>query len=295
MSRRVRRAGVACLGLVLALLAVRGLMWVTVQVVHGNEETEDPEKVGRRLAHFREAGLRWAEWRRAAPGTPGVPDWWFPDNPLRDTSRLTAHVLKHLEVKPGMAVADVGAGAGYFTFRLAERVGPTGRVLATDTDPTMALRIEGERVRRGVGNVVVRLAHRSVPRLAPDTFERMLLVNVFPFAECRPIQNRRFLKAAAAALAPGGRLIVADDRVLPRLRTADWTGAPRECGGLQPRRIAVTAAPWFEPIAIERLRPRDQEPVPAEESGFVLVLEKRGSVAGAWWETGHLPLISQAF
>src|SRR5947199_1378344 len=59
------------------------------------------------------------------------------DRPEREKEEQPTRLLEALDIRPGAVVADVGAGSGYFTFRLAERVGPRGKVLAVDIQKEM--------------------------------------------------------------------------------------------------------------------------------------------------------------
>jgi SAM-dependent methyltransferase len=83
------------------------------------------------------------------------------DDPARDAWQKPAQVLQIVNVSPGMTVADVGAGTGYFSVHLARAVGPEGRVLAVDVEPDM-VRWLGDRARRE------RLEQIEAIRAAPD-------------------------------------------------------------------------------------------------------------------------------
>src|SRR5437588_1552033 len=76
------------------------------------------------------------------------------DRPEREKEEQPARLLEILKPKPGEVVADVGAGSGYYTFRFAERVGPTGKVLAVDIQPEMLDLIKKRMRERKLENVV---------------------------------------------------------------------------------------------------------------------------------------------
>ena len=85
----------------------------------------------------------------------------------RDTWQQSERVVKELGLKPGDQVADLGAGSGYFTFRLADAVGPSGRVYAVDIDSAMLEYLTRQAIERGYQNVETVLAAPDDPRL-PD-------------------------------------------------------------------------------------------------------------------------------
>jgi ubiquinone/menaquinone biosynthesis C-methylase UbiE len=109
-------------------------------------------------------------------------------------------------IETGMTVADIGAGEGYYTVRLADRVGKKGRVLAQDIDP-QALERLGERVQRDrLDNVSIKLGAEDDPRLPDASFDRIFLVHMYhevtePYA---------FLWRMRSALRPDGQVIVVD-------------------------------------------------------------------------------------
>lgn len=109
-------------------------------------------------------------------------------------------------IAPGMSVADIGAGEGYYTVRLAERVGTEGRVLAEDVVPDVRDRLADRVARERLDTVSVRLGLPADPRLPANSFDRILLVHMYheiasPYA---------FLWRLRPALRPGGRVVVVD-------------------------------------------------------------------------------------
>lgn len=109
-------------------------------------------------------------------------------------------------VKPGMSVADVGAGEGYYTVRLAKVVGPKGRVLAEDIVPEVRDAL-GDRVERErLDNVAVKLGSPDNPMLPRSSFDRVFLVHMYhevasPYA---------FLWHMREGVKPDGLVIVVD-------------------------------------------------------------------------------------
>ena len=127
------------------------------------------------------------------------------DDPARDAWQRPDDVVAALALAPEMTVADVGAGTGYFTMRLARAV-PEGSVLATDIEPDM-VRYLGERARREhLDNVRAVLSAPDDPRLAPASVDRILIVDTWHHVGGRVA----FAKKLAAALRPGGTIAIVD-------------------------------------------------------------------------------------
>jgi ubiquinone/menaquinone biosynthesis C-methylase UbiE len=88
-------------------------------------------------------------------------------------------VMRVAGVKSGMSVADVGAGQGYYTVRLARVVGPRGRVLAEDILPSVRDSLSERVQREQLGNVAVKLGTPDDPMLPPHSFDRIFLVHMY--------------------------------------------------------------------------------------------------------------------
>ena len=116
--------------------------------------------------------------------------------------------LNILNVAKGSSVADVGAGSGYWTVKLAERVGPSGRVFATDLQPQM-LDILGPRLTaRGITNVTLVQGAVDDARLPPASVDLELMVDVYHELS----QPQAILRSLRTALKPGGRLVLLEYR-----------------------------------------------------------------------------------
>jgi SAM-dependent methyltransferase len=127
------------------------------------------------------------------------------DDPARDAWQRPDDVIAALGLDPAMVVADVGAGTGYFTVRLAREL-PRGRVIATDVEPDM-VRYLGERARRdGFTNIQAVLAGADQPNLPPASVDRILVVDVWHHIADRA----RYAAGLAAALRPQGRIAIVD-------------------------------------------------------------------------------------
>ena len=120
----------------------------------------------------------------------------------RDVWRKPHQIMDALAIADGPTVADIGAGAEWFTIRLARRVGPNGLVYAQDVQRQMLEAIRDLVAREGLGNVETRLNVGSAPNLPERVLDAVLVVDVYPEVEDRVL----FLRNLAAALKPGGRL-----------------------------------------------------------------------------------------
>ncbi len=127
------------------------------------------------------------------------------DDPARDAWQQPDVVIAELALTPAMTVADVGAGTGYFTVRLARAV-PQGEVIATDIEPDM-VRYLGDRAKREqLANIRPVLAGADDPKLAPNSVDRILVVDVWHHVGDRVA----YARGLAAALRPGGKLAIVD-------------------------------------------------------------------------------------
>ena len=124
------------------------------------------------------------------------------EGPDRDAWQKPDQIMDALAIADGSAVADIGAGAGWFTIRMARRVGPNGMVYAQDVQRQMLDAIRRRVAREGLGNVATRLGAGSAPNLPERSLDAVLVVDVYPEVEDRVT----FLRNLAAALKPGGRL-----------------------------------------------------------------------------------------
>lgn len=127
------------------------------------------------------------------------------DAPSRDAWQRPDDVLAALELQPAMSVADVGAGTGYFTVRLARAV-RDGQVIATDIEPDMVRYLAERAQREGLANVRAVKAEAADPNLPPGSVDRILVVDVWHHIADRV----RYAAGLAAALRPGGKIAVVD-------------------------------------------------------------------------------------
>lgn len=133
--------------------------------------------------------------------------------------------MRLIDLQPGSIVADIGAGSGYYTVRLARAVGPTGRVYAVDIQAGMLNRVQFNVAQAGLTNVVPVLGANDDPRLRADSLDLVLMVDVYhEFSE-----PQRMLQRLRDALKPDGRLVLleyrTEDRDVPILPDHKMTKA----------------------------------------------------------------------
>lgn len=131
------------------------------------------------------------------------------DRPEREKEEQPAKLLEALKVQPGQVVADVGAGSGYFSFRLAESVGDKGKVLAVDIQPQMLALIRQRTKARGLINVEPVRGTETDPKLPANSVDLILMVDVY-HEFSHPYE---MTEAMVRALKPGGRLAFVEYRM----------------------------------------------------------------------------------
>ena len=134
-------------------------------------------------------------------GVAGAP--WL-DRGEREAEEQPTRALEIMKLAPGSVVADIGAGSGYFTERMARLVGPSGRVYATDIQKGMLDLIERRLQQAQISNVTVILGEPSNPRLPDATIDLALMVDVYHELAAPQIVLGHIRKA----LKPNGRLVL---------------------------------------------------------------------------------------
>ena len=130
------------------------------------------------------------------------------DREERDREEEPDRALDALGIKRGWHTADVGAGTGYMSVRMARRVGEGGRVYASDVQPQMIALLKQRLSREGVTNVMPILGAPDDPRLPASAIDLVLMVDVYhEFSE-----PQKMLRAIRAALKPTGRLVLLEYR-----------------------------------------------------------------------------------
>jgi predicted methyltransferase len=130
----------------------------------------------------------------------------FSTEDARDRLGEAQQVMRLAGVRNGMWVADVGAGQGYYTVRLARVVGAKGRVLAEDILPGVTDQLSDRVQRQRLDNVAVRLGTPEDPELPAHTFDRIFLVHMYHEVE----SPYAFLWHMREGLKPGGLVVVVD-------------------------------------------------------------------------------------
>jgi SAM-dependent methyltransferase len=97
----------------------------------------------------------------------------------RDRVNEAGRVMELADIRPGMTVADIGAGEGYYTIRLSQRVGPQGRVVGQDIVPDVRDQLAERVARERLDNVSVRLGEPADPKLPANSFDRVMLVHMY--------------------------------------------------------------------------------------------------------------------
>lgn len=141
----------------------------------------------------------------ARPVAPIISDRWRAEDE-RERLGEAAHVIDWLGIEPGMTVADIGAGSGYYTVRLAARVGPHGHVLAQDVVPSYLTRLRDRVQRERLANVQVGLGEPGDPRLPPQSADAVVMVHMYHEIQ----QPYALLANLIPALRPGARVGIVD-------------------------------------------------------------------------------------
>ena len=129
------------------------------------------------------------------------------NRPERIQEEMPDDVVENMRLEPNHVVADIGAGSGYFSFRIASRV-PSGKVFSVDIQPEMLQLIEGQKRELNVDNVESVLGTIDDPNLEPDSIDAAIMVDAYhefshPFEMIDGIYN---------ALRPGGRIFLLEYR-----------------------------------------------------------------------------------
>lgn len=183
----------------------------------------------------------------------------YSNEDARDSVAEAETVMKLAEIQPGMYVADIGAGEGYYTVRLAPLVGAKGRVLAEDIVPETRDALARRVQRENLDNVAVLLGQPNNPLLPPRSFDRIFMIHMYHEIE-RPSE---FIWHVWDALKRDGRVVVVDAD-----RTTDRHGTP-------PRLLVCEfAAVGYELTRFDRLAdsesffaefaPRGEKPEPKD-------------------------------
>lgn len=184
----------------------------------------------------------------------------FSTEDARDRLGEAEEVMALAGVRPGMWIADIGAGEGYYTVRLAPAVGAKGRVLAQDIQPEVRARLLERVQREKLDNVAVRLGKPDNPMLPAKSFDRIFLIHMYHEVE----EPYAFLWHLREGLKPNGEVVVVDANrptkrhgIPPNLLKCEFAALGLKLARLQPLRGGESyfaafkiAAPRPEPGAI---------------------------------------------
>ena len=136
----------------------------------------------------------------------GGADWLV--RPERESEEQPDKALDALNLKPGMTVADIGAGVGYMSLRMAKRVGPAGKVYANDLQPEMLQELRKNAAKAKLTNVETVLGEVADPKLPAGKLDLVLLVDVYHEFS----QPQQMLRKIRETLKPDGRLVLLEYR-----------------------------------------------------------------------------------
>lgn len=145
---------------------------------------------------------------RRIPPVMGIGGAQWLERGEREIEELPETALDKIGIGSGMAVADVGAGVGYFSLRLAKRVGEKGKVYAVDVQPEMLGLLKERAEKAGVSNIEPILGTESDPKLPPGKIDLILMVDVYHEFS----QPQRMLRKLRDALSKSGRLVLLEYR-----------------------------------------------------------------------------------
>ena len=136
----------------------------------------------------------------------GGADWLT--RPERAAEEHPEEALDAIGILPGSVVGDVGAGVGYFTEKLARRVGPNGKVFVNDIQPEMLTQLRKNMAKLGIGNVQTIVGAEDDPHLPANTLDLVLLVDVYhEFSK-----PQAMLRHIRESLKQNGRLVLLEYR-----------------------------------------------------------------------------------
>lgn len=136
------------------------------------------------------------------------------ERPEREREERPSLLMKNMDLAPDAVIADIGAGSGYFTFRLAEKV-PEGKVYAVDIQPEMLALVEKRKKEEGLENIVTLRGEEDDTKLPKNAIDAVLMVDAYhEFSHPREMLDSMF-----AALKPGGKIFLleyrGEDRLVP--------------------------------------------------------------------------------
>jgi ubiquinone/menaquinone biosynthesis C-methylase UbiE len=189
----------------------------------------------------------------------------YSNEDARDSVREAETVMDLADIGAGMYVADIGAGEGYYTVRLAPLVGRKGRVLAEDIVPATRDSLANRVTREDLHNVAVKLGKPNDPMLPDGSFDRVFMIHMYHEIQ----QPSEFLWNLRPDLKKGGRVVVVDaDRPTdrhgtpPRMLICEFAAVGYQLTRFERLKDSESYFAQFEPAA-PRPEPKDISPCPA--------------------------------
>jgi precorrin-6B methylase 2 len=180
----------------IALLLACSALFAADAPVYEHRDVHDPDGIGkfymgREIAHVMgPGGIIWLE------------------RPEREVEEQPQRVIDALDIRAGQTVVDLGAGSGYYSFRIAPLVGPAGKVIAVDIEPEMLRVIQQRAEREQVNNLVTVRSAQCDPNLPAASVDLLFMVDVYHELSC-PYE---MMQKVALALKPGGRVALIEFR-----------------------------------------------------------------------------------
>ena len=179
---------------------------VTDGARHPDNAALSATEVDQLVAHLRTLRTMWRlepseRTREAAPASENVA---FFDRPERDAEERPDQLISALEIPPGSTVADIGSGTGYYTWRLATKVGPKGKVLAVDVQQSMLDLTKTAVTQHNLRNVDYVLAAADDPRLPEKALDLVFIAYAYHEFD----NPERVMAAVRRSLKPGGRVVI---------------------------------------------------------------------------------------
>jgi precorrin-6B methylase 2 len=184
------------------------LCWMAMSAANVSRAEEPPERYEFRKDHDPN-GIGKFYMGREIAHVMGYPAAAWLERSEREDEERTTLMVKSLKLKPGMTVADIGAGSGRITLMMAEQVGPEGKVLAVDIQQEMLNLIKKKIAKRKIKNVELVKSEEKSPQIEAESLDLALMVDVyhefaFPYEMMRELSR---------AMKPGGRVVFVEFRL----------------------------------------------------------------------------------
>jgi predicted methyltransferase len=183
----------------------------------------------------------------------------------REVYAKRAEIVKYVDLKPGMAVADVGAGTGLFTRLFAEEVGDEGKVYAVDISKKFLEHIKAESSRRGQGQVVTVLGTQDATNLPKGRLDVVFVADVYHHFE----HPDAMLASVRDALKPGGRFVI-----------VEFDRASAKGGDFVKTHVRADKATFLKEIEAAGFTPIAEGEPPELEENFIAAFRKPATPGG---------------